>query len=169
MAQRLLERHPESVKKLLSYEPPCLAVLPDEYRAQGQSLLQHVYDTYRAKGTEEAVAVFTSAIGEGEDGPVLRFCLDSKRSDEIKANVMFWFEFELRQYTSAEVNLGLLEAAKEKFVPVAGVQSGNGRGVGPITMIAQRLGKEVVRVPGGHVGYQTATGAFAEALLKLLA
>lgn len=169
VAQRLLERHPESVKKLISYEPPSLSVLPDEFRLQAQALFQHIYDTYRAKGPEEAIAAFTAAIGEAGDGPILRVCMDSKRSDEIRANVMFWFEFELRQYISAEVDLGLLEAAKEKFVPMAGIESGNGRGVAPIATIAQKLGKEVVRVPGAHIGYQTTTEAFAEALLEFLA
>jgi hypothetical protein len=122
---------------------------------------------YRAKGPEEAIAAFTSAIEQAHDGPVLRDGLDSKRSDEIRANVMFWFEFELRHYTSAEVNLGLLEAGKEKFVHMAGIESGGMRVVA-ITKIARKLGKEVVRVPGAHIGYQTDTEEFIKALLKLL-
>jgi len=168
VAQRLLERHPGSVKQLISHEPPSLPVLPDEFRVQGAGLFQQVYDTYRAHGPAEAINVFASGFGEGEDGLMMRFCMDPKRGDEIRANVMFWFEFELRQYTSEPVNLEVLGAEKEKYVPMAGVESGNGPGVAPISLIAQKLGKEVVRVPGGHIGYMTATEAFADALLKLL-
>jgi pimeloyl-ACP methyl ester carboxylesterase len=168
VAQRLLERHPQSVKKLIAHEPPCFSVLPDEFRVQGSALVQHVYDTYRAHGPEEAIHVFASGFGEGGDGPAMRFCMDSKRGDEIRANVMFWFEFELRQYTSEVVNLELLAKEKEKYVPMAGVESGNGPGVGPISVIGRMMGKEVVRVPGGHIGYTTNTEAFADALLELL-
>jgi pimeloyl-ACP methyl ester carboxylesterase len=166
VAQRLLERHPDSVIKLISHEPPSLAVLPEEFRAQGTGVFQHVYDTYRAHGVEEAMAVFSS--GFGPDGTVMRTGMDINQSDEIRANVMYWFEFELRQYTADPVNVELLQSAKEKFVPMAGVESGNEPGVGPVSVIAQILGKEVVRVPGGHVGYETATQPFVEELLKVL-
>ncbi|CZR66266.1 uncharacterized protein PAC_16167 [Phialocephala subalpina] len=168
VAQRLLERHPESVKKLLAHEPPALSVLPEEFRTQGFGLIQHIYDTYRANGTAAAMDVFTSGLSEGGDGVVMRACMDGTQGDEIRANCMFWFEFELRQYTSAPVNLELLEKEKEKFVPVAGVESGDGPGVGPVAVIAQVLRKEVLRIPGGHVGFMTIPELFAEGLLKLL-
>jgi pimeloyl-ACP methyl ester carboxylesterase len=168
VAQRLLERHPDSVKKLIAHEPPALSVLPEEFRTQGTGLIQHVYDTYRAHGTVAAMDVFTSGLSEGSDGAVMRSCMDATRGDEIRANSMFWFEFELRQYTSAPVNVKLLEAEKGKFVPVAGMESGDGPGVGPIAVIAQKLGKKIVRTPGGHVGFMTAPEVFAEAMLKLL-
>lgn len=34
VAQRLLERHPESVERLVSHEPPSLSILPEEIRVQ---------------------------------------------------------------------------------------------------------------------------------------
>lgn len=168
VGQRLFERHPGSVKKLLAHEPPALSILPKEFRTKGTGLIQHVYDTYRAHGTAAAMDVFTSGLSEGGDGAVMRSCMDATRGDEIRANSMFWFEFELRQYTSAPVNFKILEAEKEKVVLVAGVESGDGPGVGPIAVIAQRLGKEIARTPGGHVGFMTAPEVFAEAILKLL-
>ena len=89
VAQRLLERHLGSVEKLISHEPLCLTVLPDEIRAQGQGLFQHVYDTYCAHGPEEAINVFASGFAEGGEGQVMRNCMDSKRGHEIRANVLF--------------------------------------------------------------------------------
>ena len=168
VAQRLLERHPGSVKKLVAHGPPALSTLPEELRTQGTGLIQHVYDTYRAQGTVAAMDIFTSGLSEGGDGAVMHSCMDATRGDEIRANSMFWFEFELRQYNSAPVNFKILEVEKEKFVPVAGVESGDGPGVGPISVIARMLGKEIARTPGGHVGFMTAPEAFAEAMLKLL-
>lgn len=34
VAQRLLERHPEAVERLVSHEPPSLSILPEEMRLQ---------------------------------------------------------------------------------------------------------------------------------------
>lgn len=168
VAQRLLERHPDSVTKLISHEPPALSVLPEDVRVQATGLIHHVYDIYRAHGTAAAMEVFTSGLSEGSDGAVMRFCMDTTRGDEIRANSMFWFEFELRQYTSAAVDLNLLNAEKKKFVPAAGIDSGNGPGVGPISFIAHTLGVNVVRIPGGHIGFMTASKVFADSLLDIL-
>ena len=139
VAQRLLERHPESVKKIVAHEPPALSVLPEEIRAMATGLLQHIYDTYRAHGTAAAMEVFATELSQGDDSAMMRFCMDGTRGDEIRANALFWFEFELRQYTSAVVDLALLSAKKNKYVPAAGLDSGNGPGVGPVAFIAQTL------------------------------
>ncbi|CAG8951197.1 hypothetical protein HYFRA_00007944 [Hymenoscyphus fraxineus] len=168
VAQRLLELHPESVKKLISHEPPSLFVLPEEIRTQATGLLEHVYATYRANGTISAMEVFSNGLFDENDAVILRTAMDPARGDEVRANTMFWFEFELRQYTSAPVNLDLLVAEKEKFIPAAGVLSKNGPCLGPISIMAQKMGKEVVKLPGAHLGYETEVEAFAEALLDLL-
>ncbi|OBT71289.1 hypothetical protein VF21_10628 [Pseudogymnoascus sp. 05NY08] len=168
VAQRLLERHPDSMAKLVSHEPPALSVLPEDIRVKATGLIQHVYDTYRAQGTAAAMEDFTAGLSEGGDGGIMRFCMDNTRGDEIRANSMFWFEFELRQYTSAAVDLGRLQAEKKKFLPVAGMDSGDGPGVGPIAFIAHALGKDIGRVPRGHVGFMTAPKAFADSLLEIL-
>ncbi|KAI4849305.1 hypothetical protein E4T44_03426 [Aureobasidium sp. EXF-8845] len=45
-----------------------------------------------------------------------------------------------------------LVALKEKLIPAAGVDSGMGVGVAPIAAIAGAVGKEILRLPGGHIG-----------------
>ncbi|KAF8854907.1 hypothetical protein BDZ45DRAFT_805459 [Acephala macrosclerotiorum] len=143
-------------------------MLPEKFRTQGYGHIQHIYDTYRAQGTAAARDIFTSGLSERDDGSVMCACMDGTQGDEIRVNSMFWFEFELRQYTSAPVNMELLQKEKEKFIPLARVESGDGPGVGPITVIANVLGNEVMRIPRGHVRFMTIPEVFAEGLLKLL-
>lgn len=169
VAQRLLERHPGSVKKLFSHEPPAFALLPEEYRLQASGLMDAVYDTYRAHGTAKAIDVFTTGFANEEDGPLMRDCMDSTRGHDVRANAMFWFEFELKQYTSSPVDLEILGREKEKFVPAAGIKSGGGPGVGPIAVISQVVGKDIVRFPGGHLGFMTVPEEFTNTLKELLA
>lgn len=84
---------------------------------------------------------FTSGLSEGPDSNMMRSCMDAKRGDEIRANCLFWFEFELRQYTSAPVDVEALAKAKEKLILVVGEDSGDGPGVGSTKAIAGETSK----------------------------
>lgn len=109
----------------------------------------------------------TNLISGSSDGPMMHHCMDTTRSSEIRANAIFWFEFELRQYTSSSLNLTALASEKKKFIPVAGTDSAE-PGIGPISVIAEMLGLEVMRISGGHVGHMTVPKEFADSLLEIL-
>lgn len=112
VAQNLLIRHPESVRFVKVHEPPSLSILPDEVRLMATGPMQHVYDTYRANGPSAGMEVFLGGLAEGSDGPLMRHSMDVTRGDEIRANVLYWFEFELRQYTSSPLDMTRLAAEK---------------------------------------------------------
>ncbi|KAJ4244361.1 hypothetical protein NW762_014488 [Fusarium torreyae] len=168
VAQQLLASHPECVETLVAHEPPAFSVLPEQFQQQAHGLMNQVYSTYRAHGPDAAMEAFTSGLSEGPELGMMRHCMDAKRGDEIRANCLFWFEFELRQYTSAPVDIEGLNRAQEKLILVAGDDSGDGPGVGPVSVIAGHTGKEVLRVPGGHLGYMTVPAVFAKRLWELL-
>jgi hypothetical protein len=89
-------------------------------------------------------------------------------SHESRANALFWFEFELRQYPCADLDIDGLVRLKEKLIPAAGIESGMGVGVAPIAAIAGAIGKEILRLPGGHIGYVTQPEAWSQALVEEL-
>lgn len=88
-------------------------------------------------------------------------CIDTTRGDEIWANSMYGFEFELRQYSSLLVDLDLLRKESKKSIPAAAVLSGDEPAMGPIAGIGERIGKEIVRLP---ISYMTEPEVFAKAL-----
>src|SRR5271154_5182782 len=169
VAQALLVRHSSCVATLVVHEPPCFDVLPQEFRVQRLGVIQHIYDTYRAHGPIAAMEAFIAGLSEGQDGPMMRRCMDPAWGDEVRANSLFWFEFELRQYPGSVVDLDAIVKEKEKYVPVAGTDSGDGPGVAPIATIARAVEKDVIRLPGRHVGYMTEPGKWADAFVKALA
>lgn len=166
VALELLVRHPGCISTLVAHEPPSFSVLPEDPRAQATGLINGVYETYRAHGPETAMELFASALSEGPEGEMMRGAMDGRR-DDVRANCLFWFEFELRQYTRAAVDIEALAGVKERLVLVAGEES-LGPGAGPVEGIARGVGKDVKRVAGGHLGYVTAPEAFAGGLLGLL-
>lgn len=166
VALELLVRHPGCISTLIAHEPPSFSVLPEDLRSQATGLIDSIYETYRAHGPETAMELFASALSEGPEGELMRRAMDGKR-DDVRANCLFWFEFELRQYTRAAVDMEALKRAGGRLVLVAGEDS-LGPGAGPVEGIARGVGAGVRRVVGGHLGYVTAPEAFAGGLLGLL-
>jgi pimeloyl-ACP methyl ester carboxylesterase len=168
VAQQLLSSHPLSVEKLISHEPPAFSLLSQDKQVQARGLIDHIYHTYRSHGYESAMNIFTSGLSEGPEAEIMRSAMDAKRGDEIRANCMFWFEFELRQYTSSEVDVEGLRRSKQKLLLVAGEESGDGPGVAPIIALSEALQMELSRIPGGHLGYVVDPAGFVRRVLELL-
>ena len=168
VAQQLLASHPDCVTKLISHEPPSFSILPEEFQQQAYGLINHIYDTYRAYGPDTAMEVFSSSLSEGPEASMMQTAMDAKRGDEVRANTMFWFEFELRQYTSAPVDVEGLVKAKDKLILVMGVDSGDGPMMGVITTIAGQVGTEVQSISGGHLGYMLKPEKWATDIVELL-
>lgn len=168
VAQTLLLRHPEIIKVTAAHEPPSFDVLPMQSRSQAAGLMDHIYDIYRASGPEAAMETFSDGLSEGDDATMMRECMDPAQGDEIRANSLFWFEFELRQYPSSKLDLEKMAKLGNRYLPLAGLESGDGLIVRPISIIANAMGKSVARLPGGHVGYMVHPQEWAAEMLKVL-
>lgn len=169
VALNLLLKHPAKVLKLVCHEPPAFGALPPPQAAFGESVVNHIYDVYRKSGPVAAMEAFTGGLATGKEGELMRSSMHPGTSHEVRANAQFWFEFELRQYPMSKVDIEGLVALKEKFVPAAGVESGNEVGVAPIACIAGALGKEIMRLAGGHLGFVTDSEAWAKDFLEGIA
>jgi len=166
VALNLLLKHPSRVLKLICHEPPAFGALPPQHQAMGEGMVNHIYDVYAKSGPIAAMEAFTGGLAVNKEGALMRSLMHPGHSHEIRANAQFWFQFELRQYPTSKVDVEGLVALKEKFVPAAGIDSGNEVGVAPIASIAQAMGKNILRLPGGHLGYMSDAKPWASELLQ---
>ncbi|KAH0268629.1 alpha/beta-hydrolase, partial [Aureobasidium melanogenum] len=166
VAMHLLLNHPDCVDMLVSHEPPAFGALPPEFRAKGEAIINHIYDRYRTSGPIAAMEEFTSSLFMGSESELICELMHPAISHEFRANCLFWFEFELRQYPCSDVDVAGLVKLKEKLVPAAGIDSGDGVGVAPIAAIAAATGRDILRLPGGHIGFMTQPQKWSEALAK---
>jgi len=77
-------------------------------------------------------------------------------------------EHELRQYPRVQLNLDALASHVEQIVLVGGRDSQNQMTYQPGKVLAQKLGLEIVNLPGGHLGFITHPVEFANELIKAL-
>ena len=166
VALNLLLKHPSKVLRLVCHEPPAFGALTPQHRAMGAGMVEHIYDIYTKAGPIAAMEAFTGGLAVNQEGALMRSLMHPGHSHEIRANTQFWFQFELRQYPTSDIDVDGLVALKEKFVPAAGIESGNEVGVAPIAGIAQAMGKDILRLPGGHLGFMSDPKAWASGLLQ---
>ena len=161
VALEVLTRHPSVVRTLLPHEPPAVKLLAD-----GQTWLEfflQVYDLYRHSGPEAALKTFREHAFAESDRQAMARARDHTKS-EVVANTIYWFEHELRQYPAVDLDLDALKAHADRIIPVAGRES-RGYPCYEVTVgLGKHLGRDVMMLPGGHIGFVTQPAEFARAL-----
>jgi pimeloyl-ACP methyl ester carboxylesterase len=165
IALHLAARRPEAVSRVVPYEPPTVRLLKD-----GQHWLDsfhEVYDLYHRSGILPALTLFRRQTFTAADGRAMARAVDLS-NPQVRANAAYWFEHELRQYPATDLDLDALAALADRVLPAAGRQS-HGLPCHQATVeLAGALGRRLTELPGGHVGFATQPGDFADELRQLL-
>lgn len=163
----VLTHHPSVVRTLVPFEPPAVRVLPD-----GQKWVDfffRVYDLYRQSGIEPALEKFREQAFAESDRQAMARARDPKKGEYILANATYWFEHELRQYPAVDLDLDALEAHARRIVLVAGRESRGYPAYEVNVELGKKLGRGLIELPGGHVGYVTQPAKFARKFVQSLA
>jgi pimeloyl-ACP methyl ester carboxylesterase len=163
----LLTHHPSVVRTLVPFEPPAVRQLPD-----GQKWVDFffgVYDLYRQSGFEPALKKFREHAFTESDRQTMARARDPKNGEYILANATYWFEHELRQYPAVELDLDALKAHADRIVPVAGWESHGYPTYEVNVELGKKLGRDLIELPGGHVGYVAQPAEFAHEFVQALA
>lgn len=166
VALAVLTRHPTVVDTLVPFEPPAMRVLPD-----GQKWLDFffgIYDRYRDFGIEPALKEFREQLFAESDRQAMARAREAKSGEYARANATYWFEQELRQYPAVALDLDALKAHADRIVPVAGRESRRYPCYEVSRELGKQLGRDVIDLPGGHVGHVTQPAEFATSLFRLL-
>jgi pimeloyl-ACP methyl ester carboxylesterase len=166
VALHVLIHHPAVVATLVPFEPPAVRLLPDGQR--WVDFFHAVYDLYHRSGMDPALTRFREQAFAASDRIAMARAMDLNTSEQIRANLTYWFEHELRQYPATTLDLDRLAATAGRIVPAAGRDS-HGYPCREATVeLGRRLGRPVVDLPGGHVGCMTHPVEFATELLPAL-
>jgi pimeloyl-ACP methyl ester carboxylesterase len=166
VALDLLTHHPSVVRTLVPFEPPAVRLLPDGQ--QWLDFFSGLYDLYRQSGIEPALKKFREHAFTAPDRQAMARATDPRSSGQVLANATYWFEHELRQYPAADLDLDALNARADRIVPAAGRES-RGQPAHEVSVeLATKLGRDLVELPGGHVGFVTRPAEFARELVQAL-
>jgi pimeloyl-ACP methyl ester carboxylesterase len=162
----VLIHYPEQLSRMIAHEPPAVNLLPDA--AKWQAFFDGVYDTYRESGVPKAMHQFASGTSGSADHQLVERYVKEHSGDRILANLEYWMEHELRQYPRVELDLDALAAHAKQLVLAGGHDSHDQVTYKPNIVLAQKLGLDIVDLPGGHLGFLAYPAEFAKELIDAL-
>ena len=165
VALRLVIRHPDLIRTLISYEPPLAKGLPDHAQLQKQH--QEIYDIYRRSGIPPALSQLAKLTKANQS---ITLGLIDFRKPFLFCNTLYWFERELLTYTEAHFDVQEeLWPLKDKLMFAVGVESPRmAYQFRANVLMAEKLGMELVYLPGEHNGHVLNASQFSKELLEAL-
>ncbi|MGV9679909.1 alpha/beta fold hydrolase [Nocardia sp. NPDC003482] len=167
VALRLLVDHPSVVRTVVAFEPAAMRFLPDG-GGDWIAFFAELYRRYRREGPEPALAAFRERTFPPIDHEVMTRARTTDAPFGL-ANVTYWFERELREYTSVEIDPESLRPWAFRIIPALGRACAGYPNHGVTRELGRLFDRPVLELPGGHVGYVTHTAEFADTLLARLA
>lgn len=160
----LAARHPDRVRIAVAHEPPVTEILPgaDDHRR----MFAEVHRAYRSGGPEAAVAVIAEGFDAPDEAPE-RMPGPGAR-ERMRSGMPFFLDRILPRFTRYVPDTAALREAG-RLLPAHGSASRGRLPSRPAVRLGELLGRPAAELPGGHIGFTAHPGAFAEALLPLLA
>jgi hypothetical protein len=90
------------------------------------------------------------------------------QAPKSEANAVYWFEHELRQYPPVDLDLDALTDHTEQILPAVGREASGYPAHEVAVVLGRKLGRDVVELPGGHVGCIAHPAEFARELIQAL-
>jgi len=166
----LAARHPSWVHTLVAHEPPCVAMLPDA--AEVQAAMEGVYQTYRARGVEAGMQRFEEVIGLAGAPPEQPPAEPTPEMREgwarIAGNLEYFLAHGVRPLSGYAPAVAALREGPARIVVGVGETSAGLLPHRTAVALADRLGTPPVTFPGGHGGFGSHPGAFAETLHRAI-
>ena len=86
----------------------------------------------------------------------------------MRANATYWFEHELRQYPAVDLDLDALKSHADRIVLVAGRESRGYPTYEVNVELAKKLGRDLIKMPSGHIGFVIQPADFAREFVQAL-
>jgi pimeloyl-ACP methyl ester carboxylesterase len=167
VAMHVLKEHPAVVKEIAFHEPPINTFLPDSdyWKEKNDEIVKIALN----EGLQQAMQVFGKTLNiapldaKSMSQPVSENDEDQKAQYE---RMMFWVEYEIRQYTHSNITLSDLAQYKDRVVLFNGTDSKGSFPQDVNFYINEQTAIKLLDIPGGHLGYVQKPDGFAEVLLN---
>ncbi|ANK61438.1 alpha/beta hydrolase [Loigolactobacillus backii] len=172
-----LQDYPEIFKRALIHESPINVFLPDSEQQQannqtvvdiaqkdGMMAAMKAFGKFMRIGAVDAQMMSKPATNVSDIKDAAKTATDAKTRSQA-----FWFENEIRQYTSRQIDFSVLEQHRDKLVLLVGTGSTGSFPAEVTTDISSKLNVPITAVPAGHLGYAQEPEGFAKVLKKVLA
>ncbi|MFE9747384.1 alpha/beta fold hydrolase [Saccharothrix saharensis] len=162
----LAQAHPELAHTVIAHEPPLDQLVPDR-----EDLLRRTDEmiaTYRSGDALGAWRQFLAIANIHMPDEVVEHMFGGERDPQDLADERFQYEHMLRPTVEWVPDLDALRSASSRIVVGIGEDSGGELCERTSVALAEGLGIEPTRFPGGHIGFAEDPARFAVRLREVL-
>ncbi|NGO81639.1 alpha/beta hydrolase [Streptomyces sp. YC504] len=165
-ALALAQAHPEQVHIVVAHEPPLVELLPEREKVHAET--DEIIATYLAGDVIGAWTRFMAQANIALPEGAIEGMFGGERDPRQVADERRWFAHELRATTHWRPDLDALRSISARMVVGIGDDSDGEECDFTSRALAEALGIEPTRFPGGHTGFAEDPGAFATRLREWL-
>ncbi|MBC2208295.1 alpha/beta fold hydrolase [Listeria booriae] len=168
VAMETLQDFPEIVKQIAFHESPINTLLPDTEKWQdiNAEIVTIALTENFALGMEKFAAAMRTV--ELDQKMMSRPGVDLSDMDNPEVQGMdYWFRYEIRQYTSREIDFNAFKQHRNKIRLLNGTDSKGSFPQDVMHGISNYLDLPIYDIPGAHLGYIQKPEGFATTLMAL--
>lgn len=168
VTMHVLKDYPEVVKELALHEPPINTFLPDSKYWKDKN--DEIVNIALTEGLQEAMKVFGETLNisaldaKSMAQPVSE---DTEEQQDQYESMLFWAEFEIRQYTHSDITLDDLSKHKDIVTLLNGTDSKGSFPQDVNFYISKQTGLRIIDIPGGHLGYVQKPEEFSKTIAEM--
>ncbi|ASK64015.1 alpha/beta hydrolase [Virgibacillus phasianinus] len=168
VAMETLQDYPNLVRKVALHEPPINTFLADSLYWQTKNA--EIVELFQTEGMQAAMELFgeTLHIAPIDAQMMAKPAITNENADNpVLKEMAFWFQYEIRQYTSRKIDLDKLTEQKDKIILFNGTDSVGSFPQDVVKDLSEKLDLPIQRIAGGHLGYVQKPKEFAQTLADL--
>lgn len=153
VAMHVLKEHPEVVKQIAFHEPPINTFLPDSKYWKDKN--DEIVNQILTEGLEKGMKTFAETLNIAPiDAKMMSQPAETEEAQkEQYQRVMFWSEYEIRQYTHSDITLEDFKKHEDQITLLNGTDSKGSFPQDVNFYINEQIGLPIFDIPGGHLGY----------------
>lgn len=160
----LMQAHPERVTTVIAHEPPLTELLADRDKLRAGT--EEMIATYLAGDVLGAWGKFMAQANIDLPEGALEYMFGGDRDPQHVADEKRWFAHELLETISWQPDLGALRGTR--ILVGIGAESKGQLAERTSLALAEALGLEPTKFPGGHIGFADDPVTFAPRLREIL-
>lgn len=168
VTMHVLKDYPDVIKQVAFHEPPISTFLPDSQYWKNKN--DEIVNIALTEGLQPAMTVFGETLNISSlDAESMSQSVseNSKVQKEQYESMLFWVEYEIRQYTHSDITLKDLSKYKDIITLLNGTDSKGSFPQDVNFYIAKETSIKILDIPGGHLGYIQKPKKFSEVLVEM--
>ncbi|BAP84747.1 hydrolase [Paucilactobacillus hokkaidonensis JCM 18461] len=169
VAMETLQDYPNIVKRIVFHEPPINSFLPTakQDQADNNEIVKAAFEQNMGVAMQKFGKAMRISDMDAKAMSKPAVSLDGNEDPAVKG-MKYWFQYEIRQYTSRKIDIDQLKQYRDRISLLDGTDSRGSYPQDVNDFLAKYWDVTIYNIPGAHLGYAQKQEGFGTTLAAVL-